>query len=354
MNLDVRPYIVYAVKAGSHAYGTARPESDLDIRGIFIPPWEYLVGLYTIHQKEEKTEIDDSVYYEIRKFVKLAEAANPSILELLFVDDEDILWDLIPEENREVAHLLRENRHLFLSQKVYHTYVGYAHAQLQRMQRHYQWNTMEPPQRPKPIKYYSFYPLDHSVVTAPILNEDTIRNVFGAYPVKGVRDVYWMLDTGGGIFDEQGNLKVLKNKPSGNIIALLVFNREQYNHDKKEWENYQRWIKNRNPERRKLEEKAGYDTKHAMHLIRLMRTGFELMMTGELIVRRPDADELLEIREGKWSYEKVLEHARVLEQEIQKLYKSPSCPLPVEPDREKIRELLAQLIEYGLQKRLIT
>ncbi len=37
-------HTVFLTKHGSHAYGTNTPSSDLDLRGIAIPPKEYLLG----------------------------------------------------------------------------------------------------------------------------------------------------------------------------------------------------------------------------------------------------------------------------------------------------------------------
>jgi uncharacterized protein len=61
----------------------------------------------------------------------------------------------------------------------------------------------------------------------------------------------------------------------------------------------------RNPARAALEAQFGYDTKHAMHLVRLQRMGIEALNGHGLIVTRPDRDELLAIRDGAWSYEEL-------------------------------------------------
>ncbi len=55
-----------------------------------------------------------------------------------------------------------------------------------------------------------------------------------------------------------------------------------------------------------LVEQFGYDCKFAMHAVRLLRSGREFLETGVLKVKRPDAAELLEIRNGKYSYEEYI------------------------------------------------
>ena len=61
-----------------------------------------------------------------------------------------------------------------------------------------------------------------------------------------------------------------------------------------------------NVKRPELVEKHGYDTKHAMHLWRLLRMCAEILETGRVLVRRPDADELLAIRDGAWRYDAII------------------------------------------------
>lgn len=61
--------------------------------------------------------------------------------------------------------------------------------------------------------------------------------------------------------------------------------------------------------RRELVNQFGYDTKNAAHLIRLLRMCREFLGNGELIVERPDADELLAIKRGEWGLEAIKREA---------------------------------------------
>jgi len=56
-----------------------------------------------------------------------------------------------------------------------------------------------------------------------------------------------------------------------------------------------------------LLDEFGYDCKLAMHCIRLLRSGREFLTSGVLTVARPDALELLEIRNGKYAYNEFVE-----------------------------------------------
>jgi len=71
---------ILEVVTGSHGYGLASPQSDLDLRGICMLPAEYLLGLQRFEQGMGPGE--DQVTYALPKFVALALDANPNILEL--------------------------------------------------------------------------------------------------------------------------------------------------------------------------------------------------------------------------------------------------------------------------------
>lgn len=69
--------------------------------------------------------------------------------------------------------------------------------------------------------------------------------------------------------------------------------------------------KNANSNESRLQniEKFGYDTKAASHVFRLLGTGLEGLVEHRLNVLRPDNHFLLAIREGKYTYEQLLEMA---------------------------------------------
>lgn len=52
-------------------------------------------------------------------------------------------------------------------------------------------------------------------------------------------------------------------------------------------------------------ETHGYSCKNAMHMIRLLRMGCEVLEGGRYDVHRPDAEELLRIRAGEWTLAEV-------------------------------------------------
>lgn len=86
------------------------------------------------------------------------------------------------------------------------------------------------------------------------------------------------------------------------------------------------------------------NTKHAMHLVRLLRMGVEALRDGEIVVKRPDAEELLAIRNGAWKYEDVVAYAEKMDKEVREVwYKKTN--LPKKPDLKFAARLLMEVQE---------
>lgn len=94
--------------------------------------------------------------------------------------------------------------------------------------------------------------------------------------------------------------------------------------------------------RKGLVDKFGYDAKNAQHLIRLLRQGIEFLKTGELIVERPDKADLIAIKTGQWSIEKVKREADRLFKEMEQAFADST--LPEQPDREAIDKLCQSIL----------
>jgi uncharacterized protein len=95
----------------------------------------------------------------------------------------------------------------------------------------------------------------------------------------------------------------------------------------------------KNVHRAELESKHGYDTKYAMHVIRLYGEAKELMEHGRITLPRPNRNELIDIRRGKYSLSEIRELGAQLESEA--LAAQATSPLPDEVDRHAINALLA-------------
>lgn len=234
---------ILVVKSGSHAYGTATPDSDRDYRGICFAPLETYFGNATKFEQLE-CKSPDVVIYELRKFVKLATQCNPNIIEILFTEDEDRVVC-----THEASTLLKM-RDLFLTKRAKSTFSGYAVSQLKKLS---------------------------------VTGDDALlapKNLAGVAEAS---------------------------------------------------------------KRAKRQAKFGYDTKNAMHLVRLLRMCYEILCTGIVQVKRPDADELLAIRNGAWTLKEIREYTEHMDAMIAEA--AEYCWLPEHPDEKKIDSFLVQMLK---------
>lgn len=316
MNFDVRARTILYVRHGSHAYGLNTPTSDEDFKGICIKPRDYYTGfLFNFEQQEHmasKSEGVDSVVYSIDKFARLAADCNPNIIEILFCDDNDIL------KIDEFGEELRSMRKLFLSQKAKHTFSGYAVSQVKRLKTH---------------RGYLMNPPDH----VPTREE------------FGLSEEHKLSSSDIGIVSKLYSNEAAMLSAGLHRDIVATFSREMaYHTAKKHYDQFEEHKKSRNPARYVLEKKFGMDTKHAMHCVRLMKMCKEILETGEVIVKRPDREELLGIRNGSMNYDDLIEYVARLEAECDAAYNNSK--LPKEPDRVKLHYMIADLTERYLRK----
>lgn len=312
MNFDIDAHTILKVRHGSHAYGLATETSDIDVKGICIEPLEYHLGFskrFENHIEEASKGYEfDLVIYSLKKFANLASDSNPNIIEVLFSDDEDVLFsDSFGEE-------LRAFRDNFISKRARYSFAGFAHSQLKRIKSHRSW-LLNPPKQPPSRKEFG---LSETLKIS--------KSQFGAFET---------------ILNE-GSFVELSNE------ALVLYSRERaYKQMMTQWQQYENWKKTRNPKRAELEAKYGYDVKHAQHLIRLMRMCKEILSLGRVIVKRQhDKDELMAIRNGYRSYEEILEEAENLEKICANLYETSS--IPHTPDINKIDAFIVNLTQKYL------
>ena len=110
---------------GSQAYGLATPESDFDYKGFYTAPLETVLSMTGVSRDTIDGNDPDFQVYEVHKFMQLAAKANPTVLETLFLHDFS--------EIDGVGKILVDNRHLFLSERIRWTHLGYANAQMKRL-----------------------------------------------------------------------------------------------------------------------------------------------------------------------------------------------------------------------------
>ena len=123
--IDWTEFVIFRCVVGSQAYGLEHDQSDIDRRGIYLPPSDLQWALYGVPEQLEN-DATQEVYWELEKFLKLALKANPGILECLYSP--------LVEHATELAHELLSMRAAFLSKLVYQTYNGYVLSQFKKIE----------------------------------------------------------------------------------------------------------------------------------------------------------------------------------------------------------------------------
>ncbi len=298
--------------AGSISYGTNLPTSDVDFRGVFCgDPINILAPFHPIKECEDQDE-EDTKLFELRHFFKLCVDCNPNIIETLWVDESDIIF------TTDAYHYIRQYREEMLSQKIAHTTSGYAFSQLKRIKGHNKWiNNPQSDQPPVPKDFVSmvqYFGKDKMLKFN--IDDWNVDHQFGHYG----NDIYGIYEgKGRRLYDKFGKLNTdipISREELGLPKLIVKYNKSVFKEHLQNNEQYWSWKKNRNKSRSVLEEEFGYDTKHAMHLVRLLRMGKEVLETGKIIVKRPDAEELLAIRNGSMTYEEIVEYAEDMDNDI--------------------------------------
>lgn len=331
---NINDYRIMECLSGSHAYGTNIASSDIDYRGLFVSPPELTLSPFDNVSQHSGSGDEDRVLYDLDKFMQMVVNQNPNIIELLWCDESDIIF------RSDAYDYLRSQRDVLLSSKAKFTFSGYAMSQLKRIKGHNKW--INNPRDILPPKQTDFVSIAQNFTKFNLMNRDFIKfryghrlipyggNLHGVYKANNYDlfdDDHDFLNTvydkdldhdffNGGVFHR---LVHGGRKPP---LFIISFRAVEYKLDHDNWKSYWTWKNNRNEVRATLEEDHGYDTKHAMHLIRLMSMCVELLESGKVNVKRDDADYLLSIRFGSLSYSELLLLAESFEQRANELYKT--------------------------------
>jgi uncharacterized protein len=123
--VNLYDHVIYRCVVGSQAYGLNEPGSDVDRRGIYVPPAELHWSLHGVPDQLE-VHATQETYWEVQKFLSLALKANPNVLECLYSP--------LVEMTTPPAQELLAMRSIFLSRLVYQTYNGYVMSQFKRLE----------------------------------------------------------------------------------------------------------------------------------------------------------------------------------------------------------------------------
>lgn len=374
MTFPLRPHTHLLAIAGSRAFGVHHADSDVDVKGVAIPPAAWFHGC--MRQFDQATDADaissfvgdlrdderdvvsrtklEGTVFDLRKFLRLAAEANPNILEVLFCRDEEVRL------LTAVGCRLREARTLFLSARARHIFAGYATAQLKRIETHRRW-LLHPPDR-EPVRGDFDLP-ERTVIPADQLAAAAaaIRSRVDTWDVNlSALAEPERLDLQARIAALVAELQITQEdrwRAGARAIGidenfLLLLDRERrYKGARTQWEQYHHWKEHRNAARAEGEARFGYDVKHGAHLYRLLKMCREILLAGEVHVWRGDldADVIHAIRRGEWSYDRLVGWAKEADAELGDIYTSRRYVVPDTPDRDAVDALCVELVETALR-----
>ena len=305
---------------GSYSYGTnvsnSQHESDIDIRGVYLPTKEDILSLNVLNDLYEDRNTD-TVIYSLTKIIGLLKNANPNVLEIFGTKEEHVLYI------NEIGKLLKDNINLFLSQKVINSYGNYAIQQMKRCKNalvHDQYSTND--------------------------KEEFILNKLNDQ-IKNTSEKFEQLT------NEQINLYLDKsNKENFDNEIFMDLNLQHYplRDFKYMYNDMNQITKTYDKLENRINKKDDVHLyKHCMHLIRLLISGTSILEGKEISTYMYDyIPLLLDIRNGKYTFDEIFEMADRYMEKFK--YASENTILPVNPDDELIKNLTIEITKKILYK----
>jgi hypothetical protein len=344
---DASGRVIFRGVWGSHAFGTATPESDLDTVGVYVMERDAYLSLVA-PPAQVSDERNDNRFYSLRNFLELAANANPNILDTLYLPEDCVL------KNSPYWQRLKENRALFLSRKVCQTYCEYAMGQIKKA-RGCNKRIHNPQPAAPPVPEDFCFVLTASSTGMPgrpvPLKASGIRlDQCHAAAVENSGDLYRLYDYGEGargVF--RNGMLVCESIPMADettrFRGLMMFNRNAFEQSKSKHRQYWEWRRTRNEARWRSQE-AGlldYDAKNLMHTFRLLYSALHIVEHGEPLVRFSGErlQELRDIRAGCFHYPELVAKAEALSDKLSRL--RDSSGLPDAADRGRIDALLREI-----------
>lgn len=375
--------LAYEYVRGSTLYNTNLPNglSDVDYGGVYIAPLDVLYGLPYKYEPQVSDKKGDTTYYELGRWVELLIKANPNALESLYVPTDKIIGEIHPS-----VQLIIDNRDLFLTKEVIKSTSGYARSQIHKATGHNKKCVNPIVERKDVLDFCYTFKEQGSQPIVDFLNEYGLKQKYcGLVNIPNMKDVYGVYyDFAAHVFFEhltkRDTIQILYSKlvdsnnldiiysnidkknffgysgivhPDGKSnevrlssipkgekpICFMTYNQCGYESHCKRYKEYQQWLEERNPIRFASNGNSNYDRKNMGHTIRLLHMGLELSQNkGFNVVRSADRDMILDIRNGKYTYEEILDYANKVYDEMVNSMKD--CKLPDSVDVNQVNKLL--------------
>ena len=369
---------------GSHAYGTNIETSDTDYAGVFIQSQEDIFGFNYKEQINDDT--NDTVIYEIKRFLQLLASNNPTVLELLNTPKDCIIY------KDPIFDFVLDNRDKFITKVCAKSFGGYGKMQIQKAKGQNKkqnwekdkvtrkdvldfvyviegsksipwkkWNDGRYEEKfigvvnvPNAMNVYAvYYDTDAHLYFSENISEETriilakqiellkTRKESGQPMGFGYKG---LVKTDEGQNVAESNALRLSSIPKGEEpICNIVYNKDGYSEHCKDFKSYEDWLANKNDARWVDVKSHGQkiDGKNMMHSRRLMDMAREIALGLGINVRRENAQELIDIRKGKIDLQTLIEQVEAEIIEIDELFANSNLPDKV--DESFVNEILIKI-----------
>ena len=369
---------LYLVIRGSHAYGTNIETSDTDYSGIFIQSVDDILGNKYVEQINDDN--NDIVIYEIRRFIELLSKNNPTVLELLNTPEDCVIY-----KDPAFDEILI-NRDKFITKICANSFGGYAKMQISKAKgqnKKQNWEKDKVTRKEvidfvyviegeKSISWKEWNKGRYEEKFIGVVNVPNARDIYAVYFDKdafcmfsesiseSTRDTLikvrkesgqpmgfgykGLIKTGEGVNSAESNQLRLSSIPKGEEpICVITYNKDGYTQHCNDYKSYQTWIEQRNEARWVDVRSHGQkiDGKNMLHCKRLMEMAREIAEGKGIIVRRPNAKELIAIRKGEVDLQTLIDSVEKEIVEIDKLFANSSLPDSV--DNNFVHELIVKI-----------
>jgi predicted nucleotidyltransferase len=370
---------LYLVVRGSHAYGTNVPTSDTDYAGVFIQSEDDILGLK--YKEQVNDDSNDTVIYELRRFLGLLGTNNPTVLELLNTPEDCVIY------KDPVFDLILENREKFITKLCANSFGGYAKQQISKAKgQNKKQNWEKDKVTRKDVLDFVYVIEGEKSIPWKVWNEDynyeekfigvvnvpNARDIYAVYFDEVARDMFsenepedmrnlliklrkelgqpmgfgykGLVKSGEGLNVAESNQLRLSSIPKGETpICNIIYNKDGYSQHCKDYHSYEEWLENKNDARWVDVKSHGQkiDGKNMMHCKRLMGMAREIAEGKGIVVRRPDAEYLISIRKGEVDLQTLIDDVETEIKEIDRLFSESNLPDSV--DMEFIHNLIVKI-----------
>jgi hypothetical protein len=364
---------------GSQAYGTNLPTSDIDYAGVYIQSQEDIYG--TRYKEQINDDKNDTVFYEVRRFLELVASNNPTILELLNTPEDCIIY------KHPLFDEILKHKDEFITKVCAKSFGGYAIQQIKKAKgqdKKQNWEKEKVTR--KDVLDFVYVLKDGQSIPWKVWNSERgfEEKFCGVVNIPNARDVYavyfdqeayqcfgetipeymkenakrWrreagkpmgfgykgLIKSGEGVSLAESNALRLSSIPKGETpICNIIYNKDGYTAHCKDYKSYQDWLENRNEQRWVDVQSHGQkiDGKNMMHCRRLLEMAREIGEGQGIKVRRANKDYLISIRKGEIDLESLIAQAELDIIEIDEIFANSNLPDQVDP--KLVHELLVKL-----------